>query len=68
MDWQLPDIDGIEVTKQLRTINCVKNIPIIFCTSKVLVGDRGKAYAAGAIGYIEKPLDPITFLDKFISK
>ena len=64
MDWQLPDIDGIEVTKQLRAIDALKNIPIIFCTSNVLAGDQKKAYAAGATGYIEKPLDPDTFMEE----
>ena len=71
MDWQLPDIDGIEVTKRLRKIDTVKDIPIIFCTSNVLAGDKEKAYAAGATGYIEKPLDPTTFMDeikKFIAE
>lgn len=66
MDWQLPDIDGIEVTKFLRAKKKFSDVPIVFCTSNVMVGDREKALEAGANGYIEKPLIPETFIEEIM--
>lgn len=64
MDWQLPDIDGIEVTKRLRKNEEFHDVPIIFCTSNVMVGDREKALEAGANSYVEKPLIPEIFIEE----
>ncbi|MHA1149333.1 MAG: response regulator [Promethearchaeota archaeon] len=64
MDWQLPDISGIEVTKELRKINEFKEVPIIFCTSNVMLGDKERAMRNGATGYIEKPIIPDTFIEE----
>ena len=61
MDWQLPDIGGIEVTETLRKSDF--NNPIVFCTSNVMRGDREKALAIGASAYIEKPLIPESFIE-----
>lgn len=67
MDWQLPDISGIEVTKRIRSFEDFKNIPIIFCTSNVMPGDKEEAYDAGANGYIEKPINPESFVSQIKS-
>ena len=64
MDWQLPDIDGIEVTKELKKKEQFKEIPIIFCSSNVMKGDRETAIEAGANGYIEKPIIPEEFIEE----
>ncbi len=40
----------------------IKKIPIIALTSYAMVGDREKALAAGCTGYIEKPINPETFI------
>ena len=39
-------------------------MPIIAVTSYAMVGDREKALAAGCNGYIEKPINPETFVDQ----
>lgn len=62
MDIQLPDIDGLEATKRIRTSITYGQIPIIAFTSYAMVGDREKALAAGCTGYIEKPINPETFI------
>ncbi len=62
MDLQLPDIDGLEATKRIRASEADGDIPIIALTSFAMAGDREKALAAGCIGYIEKPIDPDTFI------
>ncbi|MFX1567960.1 MAG: response regulator [Promethearchaeota archaeon] len=62
MDWQLPDIDGLELTKGLKNNKALKDCPIVFCTSSVMRGDREKALEAGAVSYIEKPIIPESFI------
>ena len=69
MDVQLPDIDGLEATKRIRASETGGKIPIIALTSYAMVGDREKAIAAGCTGYIEKPINPETFIveiEKFL--
>ncbi len=69
MDIQLPDIDGLEATKRIRASEIDGDIPIIALTSFAMVGDREKALAAGCTGYIEKPINPETFIaeiEKFL--
>ena len=62
LDIQLPLMDGYAVARALRDIASLGNIPIIAVTSYAMVGDREKALAAGCTGYIEKPIDPETFV------
>ncbi len=64
LDIQLPVMNGYEVARKLRTIDEVKSIPIIAVTSYAMVGDREKALIAGCTGYIEKPINPATFIDE----
>ena len=69
LDIQLPVMDGYAIARELRKIETLKDIPIIAVTSYAMPGDREKAFEAGAIGYIEKPIDPDIFisqLQKFI--
>jgi len=62
MDVQLPDIDGLETTKRIRASEADGDISIIALTSFAMAGDREKALAAGCTGYIEKPINPDTFI------
>jgi CheY-like chemotaxis protein len=62
MDIQLPGIDGLETTKRIRESEADGEIPIIALTSYAMAGDRKKALKAGCTGYIEKPINPDTFL------
>ena len=63
MDIQLPDINGMEVTRIMRADKVLDRIPIIAITSYAMAGDRQKALDAGCDGYIEKPINPETFLE-----
>lgn len=58
LDIQLPDIDGLEVLKQIRASESGERIPVIAMTSYAMSGDKEKMLAAGCNGYIEKPIDP----------
>jgi len=53
LDWMLPGVSGIEITKQIRMIN--KKIPIIFLTAKDTVNDTITGLGSGANDYIKKP-------------
>ncbi len=62
MDIQLPDIDGLEAARRIRASEADGDIPIIALTSFAMTGDRERALAAGCTGYIEKPINPETFI------
>ena len=62
MDIQLPNINGLEATKRIRASEADHNVPIIALTYYAMTGDREKALAAGCTGYIEKPINPETFM------
>jgi CheY-like chemotaxis protein len=62
LDIQLPTMDGYDVARTLRATASLDGVPIVAVTSYAMVGDREKALAAGCDGYIEKPIDPDTFV------
>jgi len=57
LDIMLPDIDGYEVCRQLRTNTRTSHIPIIFLTQKDERSDRLQGLELGADDYITKPFD-----------
>jgi two-component system cell cycle response regulator DivK len=62
LDIQLPEMDGYAVAAALKKHAELDDVPIIAVTSYAMVGDRERILAAGATGYIEKPIDPETFV------
>ncbi|MDM7995442.1 MAG: response regulator [Acidobacteriota bacterium] len=64
LDIQLPAMDGYAVARELRKDPRLVNIPIVAVTSYAMSGDREKAMAAGCSGYIEKPINPETFISE----
>jgi two-component system cell cycle response regulator DivK len=62
LDIQLPEMDGYAVATGLREQPLLSATPIIAVTSYAMVGDRERALAAGATDYLEKPIDPETFV------
>jgi CheY-like chemotaxis protein len=64
LDIQLPRMDGYAVAHELRKNNELAGIPIVAVTSYAMVGDRERILAAGADGYIEKPIDPEIFVEQ----
>ncbi|MCX6950897.1 MAG: response regulator [Verrucomicrobia bacterium] len=62
LDIQLPGMDGHAVARELRLHPELRDTPILAVTSYAMVGDREKCLAAGCNGYIEKPINPETFV------
>jgi CheY-like chemotaxis protein len=67
LDIQLPEMDGYAVAAELKKHHDLDAVPIIAVTSYAMVGDRENIMAAGATGYIEKPINPQTFVAEIIS-
>lgn len=67
LDIQLPAMDGYEVAQALRKTPSLARTPIVAVTSYAMPGDKEKALAAGCTGYIEKPINPETFLGEMES-
>ena len=62
LDIQLPVMDGYTVARKLRQSLDLAGTPIVAVTSYAMMGDREKAIEAGCTGYIEKPINPETFI------
>lgn len=62
LDIQLPETDGYAVARRFRSESEFADVPIVAVTSYAMVGDREKCIEAGCTGYIEKPIDPDTFI------
>jgi two-component system cell cycle response regulator DivK len=70
LDIQLPAMDGYSVARELRKNEVLVKTPIIAVTSYAMSGDREHALEAGCTGYIEKPINPETFIthiEQFLS-
>jgi two-component system cell cycle response regulator DivK len=63
LDIQLPEMDGYAVAAELKKHAEMEDVPIIAVTSYAMVGDRDRILEAGATGYIEKPINPETFVE-----
>jgi CheY-like chemotaxis protein len=62
LDIQLPVMDGYTVAQELRNNPALDEVPIVAVTSYAMAGDRERTLAAGCTGYIEKPINPDTFI------
>ncbi|MGI0485523.1 response regulator [Pantanalinema rosaneae CENA516] len=68
MDIQMPDMDGLEATRQIRADRQINSIPIIALTALAMPGDLERCVEAGANDYLAKPVRLKQLLDKIMQQ
>jgi CheY-like chemotaxis protein len=63
MDIQLPGMDGLTATREIKNDPAAKDISVVALTSYAMQGDEEKVRDAGCAGYIAKPIDTRRFLE-----
>ena len=61
MDVRLPDVDGLDLTRRIRTNPRHRDTVIVAFTAHAMKGDQENALAAGCNGYLTKPIDTRAF-------
>jgi two-component system cell cycle response regulator DivK len=57
LDINLPEIDGYDLAKRMRSMPNLDGVPILAVTANVMQGDKERTLAAGCDGFIPKPID-----------
>jgi two-component system chemotaxis response regulator CheY len=61
-DLNMPVMDGITFTQQVRATPALKYTPVLLLTTESRVDQKTKARAAGATGWLTKPFDPVALV------
>jgi len=64
LDWNMPNLSGIDFLKKARAMDGYQNIPIIMVTSEASKINVVEAVREGVTAYVTKPINPKVFLDK----
>ena len=64
MDVKLPDVDGLEITRKIRSSDYNGRVPIIAQTAYAMTGDASESLEAGCNDYISKPIDAKNLQEK----
>ena len=62
MDCQMPELDGYEAARLIRTVNHQDRVPIIALTAQAFPGDRERCIAAGMDDFVSKPINAAQFI------
>jgi DNA-binding response OmpR family regulator len=62
LDWEMPEMDGIDVLKLLKSDELTQEVPIIMVTSNTSSEHLKTAIEAGAIDFLKKPIDPLELI------
>lgn len=57
IDMMMPEMDGYEAIPLIKELPSHNNTPVIAVTAQAMTGDKEKCLAAGADGYLSKPVD-----------
>lgn len=58
LDIMMPEMDGYEVCRRLKSSEATRQIPVIFLTAKVEIEDEELGFSVGAVDFIHKPISP----------
>ena len=64
MDIELPGIDGLTVTRMLKSDPKTSSVPVVALTANAMKGNEQEALAAGCSGYISKPIEVANFVQR----
>ena len=64
LDWNMPNLSGIDFLKKVRSMDEYKKIPIIMVTSEAARLSVIEAVKAGVTSYITKPINDKVFMEK----
>ena len=64
LDVMLPDFDGFEVARRLKSQTDTRAIPIVMLTALDREESKQRGHAAGAVGYLTKPFDPDRLMEE----
>ena len=70
MDIQMPELDGLEATRQIRQLSGGTTIPIVALTANAFTTDKERCFAAGMTDFLSKPVEPdelYVVLGKYLS-
>ena len=63
-DWNMPNLDGLEMLKEIRQDNALKDLPVLMVTAEAKKENIIAAAQAGANGYVVKPFTAATLEEK----
>lgn len=63
-DWNMPNLDGLEMLKQIRADDALKDLPVLMVTAEAKKENIIAAAQAGANGYVVKPFTSATLEEK----
>ena len=64
LDIAMPEMDGFQVLKELKSDARTRNIPVVMLTVRVYEEDERESYSLGAVEYITKPFSPLQVVQR----
>ena len=60
LDWMMPELDGLETCRRLKSDPQTASIPVVFLTAKSQEAEIQRGLSLGASGYVTKPFDALS--------